>query len=500
MPKAAPAQIRNAVLAHMLAVIEAFGTDRIQDGQIKDSARLQDLLAYLRLARDRAILRLTDDHDPYAAADRETRDAILAERAMLNRAEVSTFPQYEAISLGKQSVGFPATLALARAAGLENSELVTMERALACVWLGLQFEDDVMDWEDDWRRGGAWAVCLARGERIHFRSNERPTVPNALQRFVLESQVLPRMLGLARRKYRAVRRRALVLGGSQARIVGGATRTPRRISRANGDQTRWVRAANAAPGAVGFGGVAMTRPCWDFHYVPVAAAIVDDGRPAVDLIVATEADVDPALIAGALASLGTDVAIEPLLSLHPLFWTRVRAGTAVDRAELQRRVEATGVRVRYVASSRHCSTKPAPILDLSSARPRHPLRWQKKANSQYHDPRSPRPLVPGRQRRRGRSRGLWNRRRHAAGNRRQRRRRHRAFGAGRGDSGWTLGSPARKPTRRTAGGPGDWSLSGRRAQAICRRRRSGSFAPPLPHSQTRGRSVHAAARARSRGG
>jgi hypothetical protein len=212
MPKADPAQIRNAVLAHMLAVIEAFGSDRIQDGQIKDSARLQDLFAYLRLARDRAILRLTEDIDPYAGADRETRDAILAERSMLNRAEVSTFQQYEALSLGKQSVGFPATLALGRAAGLNSSELAMVERTLACIWLGLQFEDDVLDWEEDWRRGGAWAVCLARGARIHSRANERPTVPNALQRFVLESRVLPRMLGLARRKYRAVRRRALVLG------------------------------------------------------------------------------------------------------------------------------------------------------------------------------------------------------------------------------------------------------------------------------------------------
>lgn len=211
MPGATPAQIRDAVLAHMLAVIEAFGNDRIQDGQIQGSDRLQDLLAYLRMARDRAILRLTDEMDPFAAADRETRDAILTERALLNRAEVSTFPQYEAISLGKQSVGFPATLALARAAGLGKAEITSIERTLACVWLGLQFEDDVLDWEDDWRQGGAWVVCLARGQRSHFRSNERPTVPNALQHFVLETRVLPHMLGLARRKYRAVRRRATIL-------------------------------------------------------------------------------------------------------------------------------------------------------------------------------------------------------------------------------------------------------------------------------------------------
>jgi hypothetical protein len=132
----------------------------------------------------------------------------------------------------------------------------------------------------------------------------------------------------------------------------------------------------------------MTRPSWDFHYVPVAGAVVDDGRPAIDLILATETDVDPALIAGALAPLGTDVAIEPLLSLHPLFWTRVRAGTPIDRAELRQRVEASGYRVRYVASSRHSSQTPAPLLDMSSARPRHALRWPNKAAKDFQDPRT----------------------------------------------------------------------------------------------------------------
>jgi hypothetical protein len=215
MPGAKPMQIRDAVLAHMLAVIDAFGTDRVHDGQIEDSAMLHDVLAYLRLARDRAVLRLTEQIDPYAAADRETRDAILTERALLGRAEVSTLEHYEAISLGKQSVGFPASLALAKAAGWEKRRLDFLESTLAGIWLGLQFEDDVLDWEDDWRRGGAWVICLARGLLARSRSRERPTVPNALQRFVVESGVLTQMLGLARRKYREVRRRSQILGANR---------------------------------------------------------------------------------------------------------------------------------------------------------------------------------------------------------------------------------------------------------------------------------------------
>jgi hypothetical protein len=133
----------------------------------------------------------------------------------------------------------------------------------------------------------------------------------------------------------------------------------------------------------------MTRPCWDFHYAPVGAAVVDDGKPALDLLVATETDVDPALIAGTLASVGNDVAIEPLLSLHPLYWTRIRASTPVDRAELQRRVEGIGVRVRYIASCRHGSMTPAPLLDLTSARPRCPSRWKCRESVTYEDPRTP---------------------------------------------------------------------------------------------------------------
>jgi hypothetical protein len=138
---------------------------------------------------------------------------------------------------------------------------------------------------------------------------------------------------------------------------------------------------------MGFGGAQMTRPAWDFHYAPVAANAVDDGRPATDLIVATETDVDPALISGAVASFGTDVAIEPLLSLHPLFWTRVRAGKPIDRTVLAQRVEALGVPVRYVTSSRRASMKPAPMLDTGSARPRSPSRWQSRAETSYEDPR-----------------------------------------------------------------------------------------------------------------
>ena len=40
MPQISPAKVRDAVLAHAFAVIDAFGTDRIEDQQIESSPDL----------------------------------------------------------------------------------------------------------------------------------------------------------------------------------------------------------------------------------------------------------------------------------------------------------------------------------------------------------------------------------------------------------------------------------------------------------------------------
>jgi hypothetical protein len=217
LPGARPEQVRTAVLAHALSVIEAFGVDRVEDGQITPSRDLLTLLTELRRGRDQLLAELAPGAVALArAADHETAEAIREEHALLRRIAAATFSEYRRISLGKQAVGFPASLALATASGASPAIVTQIRRVLTGVWLGLQFEDDVGDWEDDWRRGGgAWAVSLAR-RRLESASNqssdERPTEPDIVRRRVLKMRVLYLMLREARHQYRTAWRHARALG------------------------------------------------------------------------------------------------------------------------------------------------------------------------------------------------------------------------------------------------------------------------------------------------
>src|SRR4051812_12405587 len=58
MPEVHGAAVRDAVMAHMLAVIDAFATDRVEDGQAQRSRELSELLEHMRRARDAAITRV----------------------------------------------------------------------------------------------------------------------------------------------------------------------------------------------------------------------------------------------------------------------------------------------------------------------------------------------------------------------------------------------------------------------------------------------------------
>ncbi|WP_434047224.1 MULTISPECIES: hypothetical protein [Sorangium] len=271
MPGVRGATVQDALLAHLLAVIEAFATDGIQDAQVRPTWQLEALLAHARRARDEALRRVApgvaDPAIDFARADEATLLAIEAERALLASGEPAGFSRYYALSLAKQRVGFPASIALAHAAGWTAAQREVLSRMLSSVWLGLQLHDDVLDWQDDYQRGGAWAVVLAselrsrahgepdvgdvdvgdddaaRGQDrtpggAHRRGavaygplgtppwgiaatpkgqSEPPasSVPSSLipvRRMVLEAGVLGAMLDGERRCFRAARRRAAVLG------------------------------------------------------------------------------------------------------------------------------------------------------------------------------------------------------------------------------------------------------------------------------------------------
>jgi hypothetical protein len=207
------AQVREAVLAHLLAVVEAFGTDRIEDKQVEPTPAVLAVLDQARRDRTLAIERLFGGRPPdsvgFATADVETTQAIRHERELLASARPVSFDVYEHASLAKQSAGLVASVALARAARCDERRCSAVQRTLESVALGLQMYDDVVDWEDDVARGGSWAVCLTRGAEIAQPRRDDARLD------VLASGVLHAMLVRAMHHMRAARRRAAGLGAGR---------------------------------------------------------------------------------------------------------------------------------------------------------------------------------------------------------------------------------------------------------------------------------------------
>ncbi|WP_437986255.1 hypothetical protein [Sorangium sp. So ce117] len=295
MPGVRGATVQDALLAHLLAVIEAFGTDRIKDKQVRPTWQLEAILAHARRARDEALRRVAPGVDDpaidFARADDATLFAIETERSLLASGGPAGFSRYYALSLGKQSVGFPASIALAHAAGWTAERREVLARLLSSVWLGLQLHDDVMDWQDDYQRGGAWAVVLAselrsrahEEPRAEERDRERasaprhrgavaygplgtppwgiavtpkaqgePPIPDApssllpVRRMVLESGVLAAMLDGERRCFRAARRRAAVLGARRvAAWAEGKAAQAQELARCEAESPGFANRAHA---------------------------------------------------------------------------------------------------------------------------------------------------------------------------------------------------------------------------------------------------------------
>jgi hypothetical protein len=256
LPELPAALVDDATLAHLLAVVEAFGTDRLEDGQVTATPALLDLLAHVRRARDAALSRVVaassrhgherPSEHAFQRADGETLAAISAERALIGNGEAVTFRRYLSISHGKQRVGLPASLALARAAGWDDRRTRVLGRLLDAVALGLQLHDDVIDWEDDLARGGAWAASLAALVPSRADAEARETMPVSIRLLVQQSGVLGRMLAAAQRSFRAARRRAEVLGaGRLARWAGEREALTGDLARHEADTPGFANRAHA---------------------------------------------------------------------------------------------------------------------------------------------------------------------------------------------------------------------------------------------------------------
>jgi hypothetical protein len=216
MPLATPQMVMAATTAHMLAVIDAFAIDRMLDRQATGGPQMQRLLAHVRSGRDRAIGELLGDApSPYVDAEYDAVCAINTERLLLGNGVALSFSDYSRLSLAKQAVAFPASLALARVAGWGSRHQRAVQQVLRGIVLGLQFHDDVADWEDDWRNGGAWAVSLCRGRGLlDLATPDELSDLEWLRRQVHASGVLATMMNLARLRYREAERIAALLGAS----------------------------------------------------------------------------------------------------------------------------------------------------------------------------------------------------------------------------------------------------------------------------------------------
>jgi hypothetical protein len=214
MPQATQQMVMTATTAHMLAVIDAFATDRILDRQATGNPQMLRLFKHMRIERDRAICELTGNQEsPYQDAEYIGICAINIERLLLQHGMALSFSDYSNLSLAKQAVAFPASLALARVAGWDGRRERAIQHVLRGIVLGLQFHDDVVDWEDDWQKGGAWAVSLSGGQNLRDRApcDGKPDIAS-LRRQVHQSGVLATMMTMARWRYRMAARLAAMLG------------------------------------------------------------------------------------------------------------------------------------------------------------------------------------------------------------------------------------------------------------------------------------------------
>lgn len=215
MPRVSTMQVRDAMLAHALAVIDGFATDRMEDSQVPRSSKLAELIVQVRAARDRALGRVLaqrDEATSFAVSHARMIAGVRAEGRVFGGCDRADFVRYERIAAAKTAPGIPASVALARAAGFREAECRAVSKTLESIWLGMQYHDDVVDWEDDYRRGNAWAALLAEEVASDRTLQKHRHERDGARKVVLESGILGAMLGRSFRHFRAARRRGEALG------------------------------------------------------------------------------------------------------------------------------------------------------------------------------------------------------------------------------------------------------------------------------------------------
>jgi hypothetical protein len=210
-PSRVPPEItRTAAAAHLFAIIGAFARDRIDDGQVVVGLRERAIIDRLDRARDAALAPLRALAPAFIRdfgwAERMTAESVAEERATAAGQEPATLARYLAVAWKKQGLAFPAALAAAAAAGLPAEAQRQVEAVAAGAALGLQYRDDVVDWEDDLVHGFAWAPAV-------FASAAAAPAPiSTLAARLHASGGLVRMLGMSSAAFGSAANAAAALG------------------------------------------------------------------------------------------------------------------------------------------------------------------------------------------------------------------------------------------------------------------------------------------------
>ncbi|MCY1009560.1 hypothetical protein OV079_29145 [Nannocystis pusilla] len=209
-PSRMPPEIaRTAAAAHLFAIIGAFAHDRIDDGQVVVGLRERAIIDRLDRARDAALAPLRalapSFIRDFAWAERMTSESVAEERATAAGQEPATLERYLAVAWKKQGLAFPAALAAA-AAGLPAEAQLLVEAVVAGAALGLQYRDDVVDWEDDLVHGFAWAPA------VFASAATAPASAATLAARLHASGGLVRMLGMSSAAFGSAANAAAALG------------------------------------------------------------------------------------------------------------------------------------------------------------------------------------------------------------------------------------------------------------------------------------------------
>lgn len=205
-----PEIARTAAAAHLFAIIGAFARDRIDDGQVVVGLRERAIIERLHRARDAALAPLRalapSFIRDFAWAERMTTESVAEERATAAGQEPATLARYLGVAWKKQGLAFPAALAAAAAAGLPAEAQRQIEAVVAGAALGLQYRDDVVDWEDDLAHGFAWAPA------VFASASTAPASIPTLAAYLHASGGLVRMLDMSSAAFGSAANAATALG------------------------------------------------------------------------------------------------------------------------------------------------------------------------------------------------------------------------------------------------------------------------------------------------